>query len=53
MRNLIRRKLYSIVGTDFRSKALAMYMTLKVMAKLGGMTHWVKPMEKPGGMKKK
>ena len=53
VRNLAKRKFYSIVGTDFEFEALAMHMASRVRAKLGGMTHQAKPLEKPRGMREK
>ena len=51
MRDSVRGKLYSIVRIDPGSKALAMYTTSRVRAKLGGVTHRVKPPKKPRGMR--
>ena len=40
MKDLVRKKLYSIALMDHGSKTLAM-LDIKIMAKLGGMTHRV------------
>ena len=52
MRDSAKKKLYSIIGTDLGSKALTIHTALKVMAKLGSVTHYAKPTKKPGVMKK-
>ena len=46
----MRRKIYSIALTDLGSKTLAM-LGIRVMAKLGGVTHQVEPKDRSGGKK--
>ena len=44
----MRKKFYLIVSTDLGSKTLAM-LGIRVMAKLGGVTHGVEPEDRSGG----
>ena len=48
MKDLVRRKLYSIAMTDLGFKTLAM-LGIRVIAKLGGVTHRVKPEDRSEG----
>ena len=50
-KDLEKKKFYSIIETDLRSKALAMH-GIWVIVKLGGITYQAKPIEKLGSMKK-
>ena len=46
----MKRKLYLIASTDLGSETLAM-LGIRVMAKLGGVTHRVEPEDRSGGKK--
>ena len=48
---MMKRKLYSISLTDLGSETLAM-LGIRVMVKLGGMTHKVEPKDRSGGKRK-
>ena len=51
MKNLVKKKLYLITSTDLGSETLSM-LGIRVIMKLGGMTHQVEPEDKSEGKKK-
>ena len=51
MRDSARKKPYTIVGMDPRSEALVMHTASKIKAKLSGVIHRMKPLERSGSIR--
>ena len=52
MKDSARKELYLIIEINLKSKALAMHMALRVIAKLGGVIYWAKSLERPKNIRK-